>query len=218
MKKLSINKIAVIGDVHGCFEKLAKLYSKISKYTDNIYSVGDLIDRGPDTKKVIQFCIDNNIKPVRGNHEDMLLKTVNKPRYQVIPDYETNKTQWVWNGGDRTIHSYINSKSLNFSKFVDAFRENGHYDFISNLHYKIELDNCIISHAGIVNNTHPENILWNRKTPSRLKKLQIIGHTPDLNVIHKPNHYINVDTGCVFWGKLSAAILSDNGKVLIIES
>lgn len=213
---MSVNKIAVIGDVHGCFNKLVELYSKICKYTNEVYSVGDLIDRGHDTKKVIKFCIDNNIKPVRGNHEDMLLKTINKPSYLVVPGYETNKTQWIWNGGDMTIHSYTGSKSVNFGKFTDAFLEIGHFDFISKLPYLIELDNCIISHAGIVNNDHPENILWNRDEPSCLNKLQIIGHTPNRSVINKPNHYINIDTGCVFWGKLSAAIFSDNGKVLII--
>lgn len=218
MIKFLSNTITVIGDVHGCFKELKELYTKILAYTDNVYSVGDLIDRGPDSKKVIQFCIDNNIKPVKGNHEDMLLKTINKPLYQVAPGYETNKTQWIWNGGDMTILSYIGGKSINFRKFTDAFQENGHYDYISKLPLKIELDNCIITHGGIVNNAHPENLLWNRDAPSRLKKLQIIGHTPSVNVIHKPNHYINIDTGCVFWGKMSAVILSDNGKVLIIES
>lgn len=218
MKKSSFNKIAVIGDVHGCFNELVKLYSRICKYTEEVYSVGDLIDRGPDSEKVIQFCIENSIKPVRGNHEDMLIKAINKPGSQVVPGYETNKTQWLWNGGDMTIHSYISGKNVNFNKFADSFRENRHYGYISKLPYIIELDNYIISHAGIANNGHPENILWNREEPSLLNKLQIIGHTPNRKVIHKPGHYINVDTGCVFWGKMSAVILSDNGNVIIIES
>lgn len=216
MNKSSSNTIAVIGDIHGCFKELMELYAKILAYTKNVYSVGDLIDRGPDSKKVIQFCIDNNIKPVRGNHEDMLIKALDKPRYKVIPGYETNKTLWIWNGGDMTVNSYIGIKSVSFKKFWESFIESGHYDYISKLPLKIELENCIISHAGIVKNTHPENMLWSRSVPSCFNKLQIIGHTPSKKVIIKQNHYINVDTGCVFWGKMSAAILTENGKVIII--
>jgi serine/threonine protein phosphatase 1 len=69
-------KIAVIGDIHGCIGPLKDIYEKIVKYTNEVYSVGDLIDRGKNSKEVIQFCIDNKISPVKGNHEDMMLKAI----------------------------------------------------------------------------------------------------------------------------------------------
>jgi hypothetical protein len=58
--------------------------------TDYIYTVGDLIDRGLDSKSVIQFCIDNNIKPVMGNREDMLIRAIRKSNYEIVTGYETN--------------------------------------------------------------------------------------------------------------------------------
>jgi len=208
--------IAVIGDIHGCYVELQDLYSGIQNHTDEVYSVGDLIDRGPDSKQVIQFCIDNNIKPVRGNHEEILLKAINKPRYKEYQGYDTNLENWRYNGGNRTIKSYIGDSVTNFKTFVKEFKETGHFEFISNLPLKIELDNCIITHGGIVTNTHPENVLWNRAVPSKLDKIQIIGHTPNRKVIHKQNHYINVDTGCVFWGKMSSVIIKNRNNVTFI--
>lgn len=210
--------IAVIGDIHGCYEELQDLYNSILKYTEEVYTVGDLIDRGPDSKKVIQFCIDNNIKPVKGNHEEILLKAINKPRYKEYQGYDTNLENWRYNGGNRTIKSYVGDSGINFKIFVKEFKECGHFEFISNLPLKIELDNCIITHGGIVTNAHPENVLWNRKIPSKLNKLQIFGHTAKRKVLFKQNHYINVDTGCVFWGTMSAVVISENSEPLVILS
>lgn len=210
--------IAVIGGIHGCYDELHDLYSGILKHTDLVYTVGDLIDRGPDSKQVIQFCIDNNIKSVMGNHEAILLKAINKPRYKEYRGYDTNLENWRFNGGNRTIKSYIGDSGTNFKNFVKEFKETGHFEFVSNLPLKIELENCIITHGGIVTNAHPENVLWNREVPSKLNKLQVFGHTPNRKVIYRPNHYINVDTGCVFWGTISAAIVSGKEEVSIIKS
>jgi diadenosine tetraphosphatase ApaH/serine/threonine PP2A family protein phosphatase len=207
--------IGVIGDIHGCYSELCVLYKTLLTHTDDIYSVGDLIDRGRDSKSVIHFCIDNNIKPVMGNHEDMLIRAIRKSNYEIVPGYETNLSHWQWNGGVQTIFSYLGKKSRSFRKFTAEFRDSGHYDFISKFPLKIELDNCIISHGGIKKNKPPDNVLWNREIPSKLKKIQIIGHTPTENVYYKPNHYMNIDTGCVFGGKLTAVVIDTKSDKLI---
>jgi len=105
MKKLRI--IGIIGDIHGSCREFSDLYGKLTAHTDEIYTVGDLIDRGPDSKGVIQFCIDNNIQPVMGNHEDMLIRAIRRSRYEVIPGYETNLSSWICEGGDKTINFKI---------------------------------------------------------------------------------------------------------------
>ena len=202
------NKFAVIGDIHGCYEALSELYGKIIRHTAEVYSVGDLIDRGPDSKKVIQFCIDNNIKSVKGNHEDILLYTIENPTYKYIPGYLTNLMYYRINGGDKTIKSYLGNTSTSFKKFTKVFKECGHFDFISNLPLTIEFDNYIISHGGIVFLKSLSNVLRNRETPSKLNKVQVIGHTPVAKAIHEPEHYINIDTGYVFGGNMTAVILS----------
>lgn len=70
----------IIGDVHGCFAELMKLLEKIESQDTNaiIYFVGDLIDRGPDVWKVLEWAMENisedgKYRSVRGNHEQMVI-------------------------------------------------------------------------------------------------------------------------------------------------
>lgn len=213
-----LETIAVIGDIHGCNRQLKELYSQILNFTDAVYSVGDLIDRGPDSNEVIKFCKDKNIKSVMGNHEDMLLKSIDFENRSRIAKHSGTYLSWLMNGGDDTIKSYINTEKENISEFVGKFIDSGHYEFIRNLPLKIETSICIITHGGIVTGREEDNVLANRHIPSRLEKIQIIGHTPEPNVLYSNNHFISIDTGCVFWGKLSAVILCPDGRHKILSS
>jgi hypothetical protein len=64
----------VFGDVHGCSSQLEKLISQVKKsYPDvTFYSLGDLIDRGPNSSDVLNLCIQEDVKPILGNHESWL--------------------------------------------------------------------------------------------------------------------------------------------------
>lgn len=68
-------RIAVIGDIHGEADKLQELIERIQdKYgAIDLYQVGDLTDRGPDPRRVIQICIDNHIECQVGNVKDYLV-------------------------------------------------------------------------------------------------------------------------------------------------
>ena len=65
--------VAVIGDIHGCFHTLKELYSKIkTEYPEaEIYSVGDLVDRGKYSLETIEFIKRKEIKFTPGNHDLM---------------------------------------------------------------------------------------------------------------------------------------------------
>jgi len=65
---------AAFGDVHGRMDLLTALYAKLQwESLDEIWSLGDLIDRGPESAACVQFCRENNIKTVMGNHEGAML-------------------------------------------------------------------------------------------------------------------------------------------------
>jgi len=75
------NKIGrdfVVGDIHGCFKLLTYLLKKtdFNKSADRIFSVGDLIDRGPDSIDVMDWLQEPWFHAVRGNHEQMLIDCV----------------------------------------------------------------------------------------------------------------------------------------------
>ena len=68
----------VIGDVHGCYDELQMLIKKIkfNKNKDSLIFLGDLVNRGRDSLKVLNFCINNrdSVTTVLGNHDLYLLR------------------------------------------------------------------------------------------------------------------------------------------------
>lgn len=66
-------RIAAIGDPHGCLKELVELYKRLQWLSlDEIWSLGDNIDRGPDSGGVIAFLRENNIPSVKGNHDESI--------------------------------------------------------------------------------------------------------------------------------------------------
>ena len=72
------DSVWAIGDIHGCPNELSELIEKIEESAKGkdlyLYSVGDLIDRGPDFKKVLEICIEKNIRLIHGNHESCFIQ------------------------------------------------------------------------------------------------------------------------------------------------
>src|SRR5215216_3309528 len=91
-----------IGDIHGCPAALRALIDAIQPAEDDmLVLLGDYIDRGPDSRGVVDVVLDlekrRRIVPLLGNHELMLLNAVHNPR--VIGP-------WLECGGDATLASY----------------------------------------------------------------------------------------------------------------
>lgn len=65
----------VVGDIHGAFDLVleAMKLANFNPDTDRLFSVGDLIDRGPGSHRCAKFLNQPYVHAVRGNHEDMLL-------------------------------------------------------------------------------------------------------------------------------------------------
>ena len=60
----------VIGDIQGCYKEFKALLKLIDPKKENkVFCVGDLVNRGPDSEKVVDFILENNIKSVLGNHD-----------------------------------------------------------------------------------------------------------------------------------------------------
>ena len=101
----------VIGDVHGCYKSLLALIEKLLlkyKVSDMkelpITFVGDIIDRGPSSDKVIKLIRENGWDIVTGNHEAMALYFDGKPFGGTV--YGDPLNTWGKHGGDDTIMSY----------------------------------------------------------------------------------------------------------------
>lgn len=69
----------VVGDIHGCFTKLQAALDdvKFDPARDRLFSVGDLVDRGPECDLVLDWLAQPWFHAVRGNHEDMAIRWPN---------------------------------------------------------------------------------------------------------------------------------------------
>lgn len=212
--------IAIIGDIHGCFHTLKDLVVKIrAKYPNmEIYSVGDLVDRGSFSYEVIEFVKSEGIKFTPGNHDYMMYYFIKYPTHEI-------GRPWTYNGYEPTLLSYNN----HFDKL------NEHLDFIFSSPLYYNLDDCFISHAGISrsmkyilpddyqndlskmdeaiqSNINAESgILWTRDALLNIGKLQVVGHTIKKEVISSEKYNtVYIDTGAFLGNKLSAVIVEKN--------
>lgn len=213
----------IIGDVHGCSKTLRYLISeKINPgKSDRLYLAGDLIDRGPDSKGVIEYIIElknegYQIFTVRGNHEQMLLDSL---------EDDNVKEVWLRNGGMETLSSY----GIQMASEIDP----SHLRFILDTEYYYTGKNFIITHAGLNFKieepmTDLTAMLWIRKFNPDIKylgkRILVHGHTPiplkDV-LSQEIKGAVNIDAGCVFphkgFGHLVALHLN-KGVFIVAEN
>lgn len=84
----------VVGDIHGCVEDLlaALIALGFDAAVDRLFSVGDLVDRGPNSKKSAELVYEPWFKCVKGNHEELMYETI-------LRNSHTHSATWLWNGG-----------------------------------------------------------------------------------------------------------------------
>ena len=85
----------VVGDIHGCFTKLEEALQAVrfDKLRDRLFSVGDLVDRGPESDEAVYYLMNEKwFHAVMGNHEQMLIDSLN-------PDYPDADVHHYQNGG-----------------------------------------------------------------------------------------------------------------------
>jgi len=203
----------IIGDVHGCYKTLCKLIEQLpNKYDEDIVFVGDLIDRGPDSKSIIELIIKHNYKTVLGNHEQGFLFEIDDIIQRILNNtFNPNDTEWYQNwGGEKTLDSYGFFYNKTGRKTLLE-----HIKWMKKLPLYLEYPNIIknktlvISHGYLgaiwkkrmyiktVNQKKrfEEYILWNREVEQvDIDIFNIFGHTP-VNEPLLTQHYANIDTG-----------------------
>ncbi len=85
----------VVGDLHGCIAEFETLLKRLrfDFQSDRMFSVGDLVDRGPDSMACLRLLKEPWFFAVKGNHEDMMLNAI-------ASNLESGADHWIWNGGD----------------------------------------------------------------------------------------------------------------------
>lgn len=210
----------VVGDVHGEAKQLEALINRIPlQDNDQLIFVGDYIDRGSDSKAVIDYLVKLNKEFrtifLKGNHEDFLLASL-LPDYKASYHYNNQPFEtWIFNGGAETLASY-DVIGITAGGVWDLQIPNSHKKFYQDLKIWHEDDDCYYVHAGLQNKIPEQTdayvLLWHRYSlPGEytLSKKLYYGHTPHKSGVqiytNEPyGKMYDVDTGGGKGGSISA--------------
>jgi len=199
-----------IGDIHGCADALAALIEAIEPAADDtIVALGDFIDRGPDSRAVIEQAIALagrcRLVPLLGNHEELLLDALRDP---------AAVERWLRCGGTQTLRSY-GGKPDGATQPIASLIPSSHLEFIGSCRPYFETVTHLFVHAGVVAELPIDQqpglaLLWrvtHAKTaqPHCSGKTLIVGHTPQSSgEVLDLGFLICIDTDCVRGGWLTA--------------
>jgi serine/threonine protein phosphatase 1 len=216
-----------IGDVHGELEKLERLLGYIrddvqrTNAEHRIVFLGDMIDRGPDSRAVVQraktMVEAGEAWAIKGNHEELMLHAYDNRESVGI-------YHWATNGGDETLLSYAmaNGDRGDWRETIDE----DHLKWLRRLPVTLTDDErgIVFVHGGIDPKIYPacsdDLRMWTRsgaffnseRWPEREETKTILvvhGHTPPDDLEPEvERRRINVDTGACFGGTLTAVVLA----------
>ncbi|MBC8320560.1 MAG: serine/threonine protein phosphatase [Bacteroidetes bacterium] len=222
----------VIPDIHGCVDTLKILMENQIKpnKNDHLIFLGDYIDRGPDSKGVIDYIMEMqrneyHITALLGNHEDYCVKAFDEDvKHKGFLGFRAKtkiQREWEIYGGAEALQSFDAESPKDIpEKYIEWMR---------NLDYYTEVDNFIIVHAGL--NFKEDNpfsdkraMIWIRDfkvDPDKISNKKVIhGHVPvnlefiDLSINNPDYRFIDLDNGVYFndragYGNLIALELTE---------
>lgn len=226
----------VISDIHGEYEQLKTLLAKMNfGAQDKLYVLGDVVDRGPEPIRALQFLMGlPNCTCLVGNHEFMaymgmkiLLKEITEEFVRDFAEEDQEKLkEWMINGGIMTIADFTGLSGEERKKVIT---------YLGNLEAYVELEvngkEYLLVHAGLGHFSEEkpmeeytlDDLIWARTDygkPYYKDKIVVTGHTPTQRIpdnphpgyIYKANNHIAVDCGACFKKGRLAGICLETGK------
>ncbi len=206
-------RIYAVGDIHGCYVKLKNMLTRLEWRPgcgDLLLFLGDYIDRGPQSYEVVDMLAELTDKAPRevitllGNHEKMFLDFIGGHAFPSL----------FANGLAATVRDYCRSENE-----LPA----SHLLFYRGLQLYYETEDYIFVHAGLapgrsLEEQSAQDMLWIRETfldsDYDFGKTVVFGHTPFKDPLVAPGR-LGLDTGAVYGGPLTAAILPETRFVFV---
>jgi serine/threonine protein phosphatase 1 len=214
-------RIYAIGDVHGCASRLAALHQTIEVdlrqrpiARATILHLGDYVDRGPDSARIVADLAgrgsgNDAVRRLNlmGNHEQMMLDALAASEAGTIE-------RWLDNGGMATLESWGIAPSVEPAQWAWLLPQVD-LEFLRNLPLTYRVGGYLFVHAGLrpgraIDDQAPDDLLWIREPflsfGGDFGTVVVHGHTPVAEPVVRSNR-IGIDTGAVFGGKLTCAVL-----------
>ena len=204
-------RVIAIGDIHGCAKELRELLMKVAPSRDDlVIFLGDYVDRGPDSRAVIDQILETQVRceviSLMGNHEQMFLDFLENPD-------SVGAGLFILNGGAATLARYAVAQSDDGAYVIPQ----DHLTFVRSLKVFVQSPEHLFVHAGVPTqkldlsfldpDADKETCLWTRGAfltqDIPFSKTVVHGHTPQMRPDRRARR-VNIDTGCVFGGALTA--------------
>ena len=197
-------RLIAIGDLHGCVAALDAILENVAPQADDtIVTLGDYIDRGPDSRGVVARLLELRtacrLVPLLGNHDDILL--------DICQGAEELMGDWLTFGGEETLASYQTTKPQKIP--VD------HIEFLESCTLMYEAERHFFTHGSYdprlpLGEQNPRLLLWGKLRPAPpgphpSGKIAIVGHTAQRDGQILDLGYLKcIDTCCYGNGYLTA--------------
>ena len=233
----------IIADIHGCYSEFCELLEKIrfSDY-DELYVLGDAMDRGLEPIKVIQDLMARpNAFYILGNHDYVTLGVLSKLTVEITAENVDNHLKlddilayraWMMDGGEVTAKQF---RALSYEEKIDIIDYLSEAYAYETIEYADKL--YILIHAGIsgtdidkeLDEYDTEDFVWERTDYSKPRFpsnriVLVTGHTPTRtfredgeDLVYIGNGHIAIDCGCVFGGALAAYCI-ETGEITYVQS
>lgn len=232
--------IYVMSDLHGCYEEYLKALELIHfSNEDELFILGDVVDRGKDPIKLLKdMMLRPNVFPILGNHDYMALTILKKLCVEISDEnVETHLSSddmmsfyhWVHDGGNTTLEQF---KKLSYEEKMDVLEYLEEFSLFEEISVKDR--NYVLIHAGLSNfdenkdlcEYNLEELLFLPSDYNQIyfkDKYLVSGHTPTIAInpafkgkIIEQNNHIAIDCGCVYGLSLGVYCL-DTQKAFYIN-
>lgn len=204
--KATTRTTVAIGDVHGQYKTLRTLLSKIPTESRVIF-LGDLFDKGNDSKEVYHLLLDIEHERVLGNHDNMLIEAVRSgEKYSLV--------KWLLSGGRFAIRSFGGVPSDEIVQFLESAPL-----FITD-------DDNVFVHAGVrpripLEQQKKRDLIGIRSAfycsnEIGIGKRVVFGHTPFFDVLIEKDR-VGCDTGAGIGNALSCAIFDGDSAPRVVS-
>jgi serine/threonine protein phosphatase 1 len=226
-------RVYAVGDVHGRADLLTQIFEMIDADLKHFPAhrslqifLGDYIDRGPDSRAVIDLLIERSRLHeticLKGNHEEILLDVLKNP---------ASFRDWSGLGGVATLMSYgiVPNQDIRGNdglELVESLRRavpSSHLRFLNELKCSFSCGEFFFVHAGVkpgipLDAQNEDDLLWIRSeflgSSVDFGKYVVHGHTPVMQPDIRPNR-INIDTGAYATGKLTLLAIEGDGMLVL---
>lgn len=220
----------VIGDIHGRLDLLNEVFRRIEednaardRKETSIVLLGDLIDRGPDSRGVLERVVRNppafaSLHAIKGNHEEVLVRGI-RGEHALLP-------AWLAHGGGPFLQSFgvapapfAGASGAAIARVLEDVVPPEFVAFMERAYDYIQFGDYLMVHAGLVPGLPLErqgrHLRWVRsgflESDHDFGVVVVHGHTIEPDIVERPNR-IGLDTGAYRSGMLSALRLEDRER------